>query len=452
VAEVTATNTGAPRTTGAPRDAGEAPHRGPGHPGAGPNPVPGCAGVDLSALKADFPLLERNVHGRPVVYLDSASSSQRPQCVLDAMDAYYRTTHANVHRGVYAMAEEADRLFEEARVAVGRFVGAADPAHEVVFTKNATESVNLVAATWGRANLHPGDAVLLTDMEHHANIVPWLMLAEERDLELRWVGVDDGYRLDLAELDRLVDGVKLVACTTMSNVLGTVPPFARIAEAAHRAGAVVLADGAQSVPHLRTDVGALGCDFLAFSAHKMLGPTGIGVLWGRRELLEAMPPFLGGGGMIRDVRHDGFTANVLPWKFEAGTPPIAEAVGLGAAVAYLEKVGLDAVHAHEVDLTAYAQRTLAERFGDDLHIFGPAGTEDRGGVLSLAYRDVHPHDLAQVLDQAGVCVRAGHHCAKPLMRHLGVNATARASLYLYNDRSDVDALADALAEAGSLFG
>ena len=405
----------------------------------------------FSKLKGDFPVLGRSVHGHRVVYLDSASSSQRPQCVLDAMDAYYQTTHANVHRGVYSLAEEADRLYDAARLAVGRFIAAPDPEHEVIFTKNATESINLVAATWARSNLGPGDAVLLTDMEHHANIVPWLMLAEERGIELRWIPLDEEYRLDLSNLDDLLDGAKLVACTTMSNVLGTITPFARIAEAAHRAGALVLADGAQSVPHIPTDVSRLGCDFLAFSAHKMLGPTGIGVLWGRRELLEEMPPFLGGGGMIRDVRHDGFTANVLPWKFEAGTPPIAEAVGFGAAVSYLEAVGLAAIRAHEVELTAYAQSVLAERFGDDLRIFGPPGTEDRGGVLSLAFRDVHPHDLAQVLDQAGVCVRAGHHCAKPLMRHLGVTATARASFYLYNDESDVDVLADAIAEAGTLF-
>ncbi len=415
-------------------------------------PVAPCPnGVDFSKLKADFPILDRTVHGHRVVYLDSASSAQRPQRVLDAMDAYYQTTHANVHRGVYTMAEEADRLYESARMAVGRFIGAPDPEHEVIFTKNATESINLVAATWARANLGAGDAILLTEMEHHANIVPWLMLAEERGVELRWLDIDDDYRLDLSDLDRLLDGVKLVACTTMSNVLGTITPFSRIAEAAHAVGALVLADGAQSVPHVPTDVGRLGCDFLAFSAHKMLGPTGIGVLWARRELLEAMPPFLGGGGMIHDVRHDGFSPNVLPWKFEAGTPPIAEAVGLGAAVAYLETVGVDAVRAHEVELTAYAQSVLAERFGDDLRIFGPSGTAERGGVLSLAYRDVHPHDLAQVLDQAGVCVRAGHHCAKPLMRRMGVNATARASLYLYNDEADVDVLVDAIAEAGTLF-
>ncbi|MHB8681634.1 MAG: cysteine desulfurase [Acidimicrobiales bacterium] len=408
--------------------------------------------LDVAAVKKDFPLLAQSMHGKRLVYLDSAASSQRPQAVLDAMDDYYETTHANVHRGVYALAEEADRRYEAARVATGRFIGAPHPEQEVVFTKNATEAINLVASTWGRANLRPGDAVLLTDMEHHANLVPWLMLAEERGLELRWIGVGDDYRLDLSELERLVQGVKLVACTTMSNVLGTITPFARIAEVAHQAGALVLADAAQSVPHLPTDIRALGCDFVAFSAHKMLGPTGIGVLWGRAELLEAMPPFLGGGGMIRDVRHDGFTANVLPWKFEAGTPPIAEAVGLGAAVSYLEDIGMEAVRAHEVSLTEYAQRTLSERFGDELRIFGPSGTEDRGGVLSLAFGDVHPHDLAQVLDQAGVCVRAGHHCAKPLMRRLGVPATARASFYLYNDESDVDALADALAEAGTLFG
>ncbi len=414
--------------------------------------IGGCPpGVDFSKIKADFPVLNRTVHGHRIVYLDSASSAQRPQIVLDAMDGYYQTTHANVHRGVYTIAEEADRLYEGARVAVGRLIGAPDPEHEVIFTKNGTEAINLVAGTWARANLGPGDVVLLTEMEHHANIVPWLMLADERGIELRWIGIDEEYRLDLSDLDRLLDGVKLVACTTMSNVLGTITPFAHIAEAAHRAGALVLADGAQSVPHLPTDVGGLGCDFLAFSAHKMLGPTGIGVLWGRRELLEAMPPFLGGGGMIRDVRHDGFSANVLPWKFEAGTPPIAEAVGFGAAVSYLEAIGMEAIRAHEVELTAYAQAVLAERFGPDLKIFGPSGTVDRGGVLSLAYRDVHPHDLAQVLDQVGVCVRAGHHCAKPLMRLMGVTATARASLYLYNDESDVDVLADAIAEAGTLF-
>jgi cysteine desulfurase / selenocysteine lyase len=408
--------------------------------------------MDIASRKSDFPVLEQTVHGRRLVYLDSASSSQRPQSVLDAMDDYYETTHANVHRGVYAIAQEADRRYEEARVAVGRFLGAPDPGREVIFTKNATEAINLVAATWGRRNLSVGDAILLTDLEHHANLVPWLMLAEERGVELRFIPMGDDFRLDLSDLDRLLDGVKLVACTTMSNVVGTIPPFADIAAAAHEAGAVVVADAAQSVPHLPTDVAALGCDFLVFSAHKMLGPTGIGVLWGRRELLEAMPPFLGGGMMIGDVRQDGFTANTLPWKFEAGTPPIAEAVGLGAAVAYLDAIGMEAVHKHEVALTAYTLELFEERFGSDLRIFGPRTTDGRGGVLSLGYRDIHPHDLAQVLDQMGVCVRAGHHCAKPLMRRLGVTATARASLYLYNDESDIDTLAEALTEAGTLFG
>jgi cysteine desulfurase / selenocysteine lyase len=420
--------------------------------GGGSGTRNGAAALDVSVIKKDFPVLSQTPHGKRLVYLDSASSSQHPQSVLDAMDDYYATSHANVHRGVYSLAEEADRRYESARLAVGRFVGAPQPEVEVVFVKNATEAINMVAATWGRANLHPGDAVLLTDIEHHANLVPWLMLAEEREIELRWISMGDDYRLDLTDLDRLLSGVKLVACTTMSNVLGTITPFAEIAEAAHAAGAVVVADAAQSVPHLDTDVRTLGCDFLAFSAHKMLGPTGIGVLWGRAELLDAMPPFLGGGGMIRDVRRDGFSPNVLPWKFEAGTPPIAEAVGLAAAVRYLEGIGLDRIRAHETSLVAYAQQQLAARFGDDLRIFGPTGTQDRGGVLSLAYRDIHPHDLSQVLDQEGVCVRAGHHCAKPLMRRLGVPATARASFYLYNDESDVDALADALDSAGTLFG
>jgi cysteine desulfurase/selenocysteine lyase len=408
--------------------------------------------MDIASCKGDFPLLDQVVHGHRLVYLDSASSSQRPRVVLQAMDDYYETTHANVHRGVYSIAEEADRRYDAARVAVGQFIGAPDPEHEVIFTKNATESINLVAATWGRRHLGPGDVVLLNDMEHHSNLVPWLMLAEERGVELRWIPMGDDFALDLSDLDRLLEGVKLVACTTMSNVLGTIPPFAHIAQAAHRAGALVLADGAQSVPHLPTDVRSLGCDFLAFSAHKMLGPTGIGVLWAHRSLLEDMPPFLGGGSMIGDVRRDGFTTGELPLKFEAGTPPIAEAIGLGAAVAYLDALGMEAVRKHEVALTAYAIGTLNERFGDDLRIFGPPSSDDRGGVLSLAYRDIHPHDLAQVLDQKGVCVRAGHHCAKPLMRRLGVTATARASLYLYNDESDVDTLADALAEAGTLFG
>jgi cysteine desulfurase / selenocysteine lyase len=409
-------------------------------------------GVDVATLRKDFPLLAREVNGHPIIYLDSAASAQRPVQVLDAMREYDETTHANVHRGVYAIAEEATRRFEAARVAVGRFIGAPDPAREIVFTKNATEGLNLVAHTWGRANLQAGDTIVLTEMEHHANIVPWHMLASERGLTIRWIPVDDDGALILDDLAALVDGSKLVGVTCMSNVLGTLNPISHIAEVAHSAGAVVVADGAQSVPHLPTDVSALGVDFLAFSAHKMLGPTGIGVLWGRSELLSELPPFLGGGEMILDVRKDGFTPNDIPWRFEAGTPPITEAIGLGAAVNYLSAIGMEPIREHEKALTAYALATLHDRFGSDLRIFGPSDPSARGGVLSFAFRDLHPHDVSQILDQYGVCVRAGHHCAKPLMRRLGVTATARASFALYNDESDVDALADALAEAGAFFG
>jgi cysteine desulfurase/selenocysteine lyase len=408
--------------------------------------------IDVEVIRKDFPLLSRTVHDRPIVYLDSAATALQPRAVLAAMEQYYETTHANVHRGVYATAEEATNHYEGARLAAGRFIGAPDSAREVIFTKNATESLNLVAHAWARTNLAAGDAVLLTEMEHHANIVPWLQLAEERGVELRYLPVDGDGRLDLSDLDRLLDGVKLVGVSAMSNVLGTINPLARIAEAAHAAGAVVVADGAQSVPHLPVDVTALGVDFLAFSAHKMLGPTGIGVLWGRAELLDAMPPFLGGGGMILDVRTDRFLPAEPPQRFEAGTPPIAEAVGLAAAVEYLNAVGMDRIRAHEQALTRYALDTLSDRLGDDCRVFGPPAGEDRGGVLSLAFRDVHAHDLAQVLDQFAVCVRPGHHCAKPLMRKLGVSATARASIGLYNDEHDIDMLIEGLVEAGRLFG
>jgi cysteine desulfurase/selenocysteine lyase len=406
--------------------------------------------LDVERVKKDFPILDRIIDGHRLVYLDSASSSQKPQAVLDAMTRYYETTHANVHRGVYRIAEEATARFEEARAKVARFIGA--PSERgVIFTKNVTEGLNLVAQSWGRANLRAGDAVLLTEIEHHANLVPWLMLKEALGIELRYLPLGENGQLDLTDLDRLVDGVKLVGVTAMSNVLGTLPPVRRIADVAHAAGAVVVVDGAQYVPHLATDVQALGADLFGFTGHKMLGPTGIGVLWGREELLDAMPPFLGGGEMIRDVRLDGFTPNEIPWKFEAGTPPIAEAVGLGAAVDYLEGLDMAAVRAHEISLTGYALRTLTERFGDTITIYGPADPADRGGVLSFSFTDIHPHDVSQVLDQAGVCVRAGHHCAKPLMRRLGVGATARASFYVYNDEADVDALADALADTARLF-
>jgi cysteine desulfurase/selenocysteine lyase len=408
--------------------------------------------LDVELVRKDFPLLTRTVHERPIVYLDSASSSLQPRSVLAAIDRYYETTHANVHRGVYATAEEATALYEGARRKVGAFIGAPDPKHEIVFTKNATEALNLVANSWGRANLKAGDVVVLTEMEHHSNLVPWLILSQALGIELRYVPVDPQGRLDLCDLDRLLDGASAIAVSAMSNVLGTVNPIPFIAEAAHRHGALVVVDGAQSVPHLVTDVKALGADFIAFSAHKMQGPTGIGVLWARRELLEAMPPFLGGGGMILDVALERFSPAEAPWKFEAGTPPIAEAVGLSAAVDYLNGTGMERIVAHERALTTYALGAIHDRFGDECTVFGPPAGGDRAGVLSLAYRDVHAHDLAQVLDQYGVCVRPGHHCAKPLMRRLGVNATARASIALYNDESDIDTLIEGLAHVGTVFG
>ena len=401
-------------------------------------------------LKSQFPLLERRVHGKPIVYLDSAASSQKPLRVLDAMDDYYRTVNANVHRGAYEIAAQATDRMEHARDVVAAFVGASSSS-EIIFTKNATEAINLVARSWGATNLGPGDAVLITEMEHHANIVPWQIMAAERGFDIRWIPLTSDGQLDLTDLDRLLDGVKLVGVTAMSNVLGTLNPVRRIADAAHAIDAIVLVDASQYVPHLPTRTADLGADLMAFTGHKMCGPTGVGVLWGREDLLDAMPPFLGGGEMILDVRKDGFTANELPHKFEAGTPPIAEIIGLGAAVEFLDELGMENVREHEVSLTAYAMRTLTDRYGDDIVIHGPAEPASRGGVLSIAYRDVHPHDISQVLDQHGVCVRAGHHCAKPLMRELGVGATARASLYIYNDESDIDMLADALAEAGDLF-
>ena len=409
-----------------------------------------AATLDVAALKAEFPLLQREVYGRPIVYLDSGATSQKPQSVLDAMDRYYAEINANVHRGAYHIAERSTTAMEGARGALAHFLGASS-AEEVVFTKNATEAINLVAHSWGRTTLAEGDAVLLTMLEHHANIVPWQQLAAERGVEVRWIPVDADGRLDLSDLDALLDGVRLLAITAASNVTGALPPVRRLADAAHSVGASVLVDASQWTPHQPTDVSNWDADFVAVTGHKMCGPTGVGALWGRGELLDAMPPFLGGGSMIQNVTLEGFTPANVPTRFEAGTQPIAEIVGWHAAIDFLGDLGMEAVAAHERDLTAYALSTLTERFGDDLVIHGPDIVDERGGILSLAYRDVHPHDLSQVLDQHAVCVRAGHHCAKPLMEVLGVNATARASLYLYNDEADVDALADALADAGDFF-
>ncbi|HXW80195.1 MAG TPA: SufS family cysteine desulfurase [Acidimicrobiales bacterium] len=409
------------------------------------------APLDVARIKKDFPVLERPVHGKRLVYLDSASSAQKPLPVIETMSRYYETTHANVHRGVYELAQEATRLFEEARAKVAKFIGAPS-ADEVVFTKNATEAINLVAYSWGRHNLGASGVVVASDIEHHANLVPWLQLREEKGTQLRFLRVGDDGMLQLGDLARALDGAKLLAVTGASNVLGTLPPVRALADAAHAAGALVLVDGAQYVAHMPTSVRDLGADFVAFTGHKMLGPTGIGALWARRELLDAMPPFLTGGEMIRDVRLDGFTTNDVPWKFEAGTPPIAEAIGLGVAVDYLQALGMSAVRAHEQALTSYAMQALKERYRDDIVIYGPARAAERCGIVSFTYRDIHAHDISQVLDEAGVCVRAGHHCAKPLMRQLGVSATARASFSIYNDEADVDALVDAIAQADAVFG
>jgi cysteine desulfurase / selenocysteine lyase len=406
--------------------------------------------LDVARIQADFPILKRQVHGKRLVYLDSASSAQKPQAVLDAMDRVYRESYANVHRGVYTIAEETTNAYEEARAKVARLLGG--DASEIVFTKNVTEAINLVAYSWARANLHEGDVIVVTEMEHHANVVPWHILARERGVELRWIPLTDDYLLDLTDLDRLLDGARLLAVTAVSNVLGTINDVRRLADAAHAAGALVLVDAAQAVPHMPVDVAAWDADFVGFTGHKMLGPSGIGGLWARAELLDAMPPFLGGGEMIRDVTRDGFTTNDVPWKFEAGTPPIAEGIGLGAAVDYLEGLGLDAVREHEVALTRYALDALTTRFGDRLTIYGPHDLDQRGGAVSFLFGDIHAHDVSQVVDEEGVCVRAGHHCAKPLMRVLGVPATTRASFYVYNDEADVDALVEALVRAEHFFG
>ena len=407
--------------------------------------------VDWSAVKADFPVLQRRIDGERLVYLDSANTSQKPNAVIDAMADFMRHGYAPINRSAYRMAGEATDAFEGARSKVQKFINAPH-AHEVVFTKNATESSNLIAASWGRANLNRGDVVVLTHMEHHANIVPWHMLVAERGIELRWIPLTADGELDLSNLGDILDGAKVLSFTAMSNVLGTITPVAALCRAAHDAGALAIVDACQYVPHNVTDVQAWGADFVTFSGHKMVGPSGIGVMWGREALLDAMPPFLGGGNMIADVRLDGFTCAELPSKFEAGTPPIVEAIGLGAAVDYLANIGMANVRRHEMHLTSYALDTLTERYGDDITIHGPRNPEVRGAVLSFAFRGIHPHDISQVLDEKNVCVRAGHHCAKPLMRLLGANATARASFYIYNDETDADALADALDGASDIFG
>ena len=407
---------------------------------------------DPRLVRGDVALLHRDINGQPITYLDSGATSLTPRAVTEAMTRYYELHHANVHRGVYQTAAEATAIYEGAREAVARFINAPGGAPEVVFTKNTTESFNLLAKSWGAANLGPGDVVLLSEMEHHANIVPWFQLRETHGITVRFIPVTDEFRLDLSNLDELLVGVKLLSITGMSNVLGTINPVAELARRAHAAGALIALDGAQSVAHGPTDVQALDIDFLTFSAHKMMGPTGIGVLWAREALLADMPPFLGGGGMIADVSVDGFTAARGPARFEAGTPPIAEAAGLLAAVQYMEHLGMANIAAHEATLTADALSRLQSTFGERVRIIGPTTTIDRGGVISLDVEGVHPHDVSQVLDQHGVCIRPGHHCAKPLMKRFGLNATARASFGPYSLTRDTDALLEALADALAMFG
>ena len=406
--------------------------------------------MNVEAIRGDFPILSERINGKPLVYLDSANSAHKPRAVIDAMSRFMSKQYSPTNRSAYHLAAQATEMYEGARSKVASFINArAD--HEVVFTKNATESLNLVVRSWGAANLGPGDAVVLTHMEHHANIVPWQMLAKEKGFEIRWVPLTADGLLDLSGIDRLLEGAKAFSFTAMSNVLGTINPVRELVATAHRHGAIAIVDGCQSVPHMPTDVVDLDADFLAFSSHKMVGPTGIGMLWGREELLEAMPPFLGGGNMISDVTLEGFKCAELPAKFEAGTQPIVEAVGLSAAVDYLGCIGMGEIRRHEMEISRYALDTLKGRFGDDIVIHGSTNVEVRGATFSFAFRDVHPHDVSQVLDQHNVCVRAGHHCAKPLMRILGANATARASFYLYNTTDEVDALCDALAETSDFF-
>jgi len=416
-------------------------------------PAPAPRGFDARRVREDFPILRARVRlpgaPPPLIYLDSAATSQKPQSVIEAMSDYYASYNANIHRGIYRIAEQATAAYEDARARVARFIGAASP-RELVFTRNSTEAINLIAYAWARPNLKPGDAIVLTEMEHHSNLVPWHILAAERGVELRFIPVTPGGELELAALPRLLaDGrVKLVSFVHISNVLGTVNPVAEIVRLAHGAGALAMVDGSQSVPHCPVDVRALGCDFLAFTGHKMLGPTGIGGLWGRAELLEAMPPFLGGGEMIREVKLSGSQWNDLPWKFEAGTMPIAEAVGLRAAVDYLERLGMDAVFAHDRELVEYALERLPEV--PELTLLGPPAAR-RGGVVAFTLGTLHPHDVATVLDSDGICVRAGHHCAMPLHEKLGVPATARASFHCYSLREDVDALVEGLHKARKVF-
>ena len=402
----------------------------------------------LEEIRAEFPILAREIHGQPLAYLDNGATAQKPLAVLDALDRYWREHNANVHRGVHTLSEEATALYEEARNTVAVHLGA--DRREVIFVRNATEALNLVAYSWGRTNLSAGDRIVVTEMEHHSNVVPWYQVAQEKGAQLDWAPIDGEGRLDMDAFAALLEqGPKLVAVAHVSNVLGTINPIREIARMAHDAGALLVVDGAQAGPKLELDMAELGADFYAVTAHKMYGPTGIGALFGRRELLEEMPPFIGGGSMIRKVSKELITWADLPAKFEGGTPAIGEAVGFGAAVRWIDDLGLPAIHAAETELTSYALERVAEV--PDLTIFGPPAGDERGGIVSFAMEGVHAHDISEILDRHGVAVRAGHHCAQVLMERLGVPATTRASFAVYNTRDEVDRLVDGLLDARRVF-
>ncbi len=405
--------------------------------------------LDVARIRKDFPILDRKVYGKPLVYFDNAATSQKPRQVIDALVRYYENNNANIHRAVHCLGEEATTAYEEAREKVARFINA--PSSEcVIFTRNTTEAINLVSYTWARQNIREGDEILLTRMEHHSNLIPWQRIAAEKGASLRYVELTDEQTLSLDGLENLFDArTKMIAMPHVSNSLGTINPVEKIGAEARRHGVMFLVDGAQGAPHLPVDVQAIGCDFYAFSSHKMLGPTGVGVLYGRRELLEEMEPFLGGGEMIKKVTYEDATWNDLPWKFEAGTPNIADVIALGAAIDYLSDLGMENVRQHEIEITEYALRRLSEL--DDMTIYGPRKLSQRGGVISFNYGGLHPHDVGTILDRHGVAIRAGHHCTQPLMRQLGISGTARASFYLYNTLEEVDVLVEALQAAREFF-
>ncbi len=406
--------------------------------------------LDVKRIRQDFPVLSRMVHGKSLVYLDNAATSQKPKQVINALTDYYSRYNANIHRGLHVLAEEATAAYEAVRAKTARFLNAPE-ARCIVFTRNATEAINLIANAWGRAHLKPGDQILLSEMEHHSNLVPWQLIAKATGASLAFLKVTDEGELDLRDLSALLaKGTKVVSLTLMSNVLGTIPPLRKITEEAHRHGALVVVDAAQAAPHLPVDVQELDCDVLVCSSHKMLGPTGVGVLYARASLLESMDPFLGGGEMISDVQLTSSTWHEIPWKFEAGTQNIAGVIAFGEALAYLERIGMDAVREHEIAITEIALRRLSEI--DGLTLYGPRDLAKRGSAISFNLNGLHPHDIGTVLDAEGVAVRAGHHCAKPLMRRLGVVATVRPSFYLYNTEEEVDRLVHAINTAKAFFG